>query len=135
MTINEAIRIIKIVLVVTEDFKITVQGEEFTKEKCKEAVEIVTEALSSSEKPNKWIPVSERLPEEREWYLAVFKEIDTRFQLIPRVADYIGSGRNEWRLIDEDGLVQEYRDILECVAWMPLPEPYKESSTEAEGEE
>ena len=79
---------------------------------------------------SRWIPVSERLPEEREWYLAVFKEIDTGFQLIPRVADYIGNGENEWRIIDEDGLVQEYRCILECVAWMPLPEPYNPQESE-----
>lgn len=46
MTREEAIRIIKIVLAVAEDFEITVQGEEFTKEKCKEAVEIVTKALA-----------------------------------------------------------------------------------------
>ena len=45
MTIDEAIRIIKIVLAIAEDFEITVQGEEFTEEKCKEAVEIVTKAL------------------------------------------------------------------------------------------
>ena len=87
---------------------------------------------SSSEKSNDWIPVSERLPEEREWYLAVFKEIDTGYQLIPRVADYIGNGENKWRIIDEDGLVQEYRSILECVAWMPLPEPYKAESEDKE---
>lgn len=45
MTREEAIRIIKIVLVVAEEFEITVQGEEFTEEKCNEAVEIVTKAL------------------------------------------------------------------------------------------
>lgn len=90
-------------------------------------MDVLEKNVSSSENPNKWIPVSERLPEEREWYLAVFKEIDTGYQLIPRVADYIGNGENKWRIIDEDGLVQEYRSILECVAWMPLPEPYKES--------
>lgn len=72
---------------------------------------------------NKWIPVTERLPDERDWYITVFKEKDTGCQLIPRVADYIGE--NNWRIIDEDGLGENYRDILECVAWMPLPEPYK----------
>lgn len=45
MTIEDAIRIIKIVLAVVEDFEITVQGEEFTEEKCKEAVEMATKAL------------------------------------------------------------------------------------------
>lgn len=70
----------------------------------------------------RWILVSERLPEEREWYLAVFKESDTGYQLIPRVADYIGNGENKWRIIDEDGIASEYFDLLECIAWMSLPE-------------
>lgn len=50
MTKEEAIRIIKIVLAVTEDFEITVQGEELTEEKCKEAVKIATEALEQESK-------------------------------------------------------------------------------------
>ena len=50
MTREEAIRIIKIVLAVAENFEITVQGEEFTEEKCEEAVDMAIEALSSSGK-------------------------------------------------------------------------------------
>lgn len=50
MTNEEAIRIIKIVLAIAEDFEITVQGEEFTEEKCKEAVEIVIKSLERQEK-------------------------------------------------------------------------------------
>lgn len=92
-------------------------------------VEMLSIAIKALEQTG-WIPISERLPEERDWYLVVFKETDTGFQLIPRVADYIGGGKNEWRLIDEDGLVKEYRDILECVAWMPLPERYQSQESE-----
>lgn len=96
--------------------------DKITIDACKGAIELL-------EQP-RWIPVSERLPEEREWYLVVLKEKDTNFQLIPRVADYIGNGENKWRVIDEESMPQEYLNILECVAWMPLPEPYGAESEE-----
>lgn len=78
----------------------------------------------------KWIPCSDRLPEERDWYIAVFREIDTGFQLIPKVADYIGfeteyTTRDGWQFQEDIGKYGEYEKILECVAWAPLPEPYK----------
>ena len=86
--------------------------------------------IADSEKQeSKWIPVSERLPEDRDWYLAVFKEKDSNYQLIPRVAECIND-ENNWRMIDEEAFSKEYLDILECVAWMPLPEPYKEEPNE-----
>ena len=86
--------------------------------------------IADSEKQeSKWIPVSERLPEDRDWYLAVFKEKDSDYQLIPRVAECIND-ENNWRMIDEEAFSKEYLDILECVAWMPLPEPYKEEPNE-----
>ena len=38
------------------------------------ALEIAIEAL---EQETRWIPVSEKLPNDRDWYLGIFKEPDT----------------------------------------------------------
>jgi hypothetical protein len=86
--------------------------------------------LEQDEKENGWIPVSERLP-ERDWCLAVFRELDTGYQLIPRVAEFINRPDDEhatsdgWHIIDFFEGPKEYIKLLKCVAWMPLPEPYK----------
>ena len=121
MTREEAIRIIKIVLVVAKKFEITVQGEEFTEEKCKEAVEIATEALSSSENPNKWIPVSERYPTDvNKEYLVCYED---------------GFITIEFLFLDGDGHPFFSEMELGVIAWMPLPEPYKAIPTGAEKED
>lgn len=87
--------------------------------------------LEEDEKEKGWIPVKERLPEERDWYLAVFKESDTGYQLIPRVADFMNMSDKENTTSDGWGIIdlekpKEYIKLLKCVAWRPLPEPYKE---------
>lgn len=75
-----------------------------------------------------WIPVSERLPEERNHYLTTVKidamnckpyyEIQTSWYSDKQfVVEYIG-----------DELVAR-RSVI---AWMPLPEPYKAESEEKE---
>ena len=81
---------------------------------------------------NGWIPCSERLPSERDWYLAVFKEADSDFILVPRVADYIGketvcTTSEGWLIIDlEDEIgINAYYKKLVCIAWQPLPQPYE----------
>ena len=84
-----------------------------------------------------WIPVSERLPENRDWYLGVFKEPDTDFIGIPYICDYVGKvtkgTTNEgWILrhcTDVDNVSDYFRNLI-CVAWQPLPEPYKEGVAE-----
>lgn len=82
----------------------------------------------------KWIPCSERLPEKRDWYLAVFKEPDTGFIGLPYIADYLMGNhtayttKDGWIIkdcTDRNDCESLYHKNLECVAWMPLPEPYK----------
>ena len=84
-----------------------------------------------------WIPVSERLPDNRDWCLGLFKEPDTDFIGIPYVCDYVGEvtkgTTNEgWILshcTDVDNVSDYFRNII-CVAWQPLPKSYKEEGAE-----
>ena len=91
------------------------------------------EQLPSVQPEQRWIPCSERLSEERDWYLGIFKEPDTGWiNPIPFICDYVGSEtkattKEYWILrgfTDSDERTDYYFN-LECVAWMPLPEPYK----------
>lgn len=66
----------------------------------------------------KWIPVSERLPEEYKTVIA-----STKYNVY-----------SEARLTKEDGWEWAYEsgadyweEIEDVIAWMPLPEPYKEN--------
>ena len=96
-------------------------------------IEIVQEV--AEEYNNGWIPCSERLPEERDWYLAVFEEVDTGFIGLPYIADYlmgehtIATTEDGWIIhncTDREDVSSEYYKKLKCVAWQPLPEPFKE---------
>lgn len=110
----------------------TGNGAYFSKNNISKIVELLLADLEQDEKENGWIPVSERLPEERDWFLAVFRELDTGYQLIPRVAEFINRPDDEhatsdgWHIVDFFEGPKEYIKLLKCVAWMPLPEPYKE---------
>lgn len=71
------------------------------------------------------------LPTKRDWVLAVFKEPDCDFVLVPRVADYVGyetSATTEefWLIAEvcaED--MSEYYKSLKCIAWKEI-EPFEE---------
>lgn len=96
-------------------------------------IEIVQEV--AEEYNNGWIPCSERLPEERDWCLAVFEEVDTGFIGLPYIAEYlmgkhtIATTEDGWIIhncTDREDVSSEYYKKLRCVAWQSLPEPFKE---------
>lgn len=107
----------------------------------REAVEVIDEyigelpSVNPQSKTGHWIPVSERLPDDRDWYLGIFRESDTGWiNPLPFVCDYVGhetkaTTKEHWILrgfTDRDEHIDYYFN-LECVAWMPLPKPYEES--------
>ena len=66
----------------------------------------------------KWIPVSERLPEKNGKYLAyIINKKDTNLQYIMTCEYYEG---DLWNWFPDDDCASD-----NVVAWMPLPEPYK----------
>jgi hypothetical protein len=88
-----------------------------------EAIVIALKVLSSSEKPNRWIPVSERLPEDKQSVLVWCPQYKNIY------CAYLEKER--WWIFG--AFVQIVPN--EVVAWMPLPLPYKASPTGAEGSE
>ena len=80
------------------------------------------EALPSAQPEQRWIPCSERLPEDGQDVLVTYK---TTGKIHPCQYHDDGS-RNPWySYIDQ---CRAYMNVV--LAWMPLPEPYREERTE-----
>lgn len=85
---------------------------------------------------NKWIPVSERLPEDGDvrFYMCI---VENHEEDPPMFCQYDeGCGFGFWRdyydgdtlgFIDSEFQTNEELGYEKVVAWMPLPEPYRES--------
>ena len=69
-------------------------------------------ALPSAQ-PERWIPCSERLPEELGDYLVSIKRVGWNFE------EYVENDIAYWD--DLEG----FHKADKVIAWMPLPEPYK----------
>lgn len=90
--------------------------------------------LEQDEKENGWIPVSERLPEDEREYLVTLEKVYGTPEKLYGIASYLKFGdagywnENKYGYLEWD----KYSDghggtkMYKAIAWMPLPEPYKE---------
>lgn len=80
---------------------------------CKKSFQRMIEEQSTcgTAKPRQWIPVTKRLPENGTRALVTFEDG------FVAATDYYGNGWDLWA------------DSGDVIAWMPLPEPYREEGT------
>lgn len=85
--------------------------------------------LPSVQPEQRWIPVTERLPDEDYWTGANFQYSADVLMTVynaedeETIIDYGHTADGSWYSDTTDGLVPPWWEVL---AWMPLPEPYKE---------
>jgi len=97
-------------------------------------------ALPSAQPEQQWIPCSERLPENIRPVIVTWKNTDpaSYYQYIvgkhfTGTACY-KNGKWYWYSSTTEDMLAEYGrydseefdEAIECIAWIPLPEPYKE---------
>ena len=80
----------------------------------------IMDYIKSMDDNNGWIPVSERLPEIKMAYVKCFLVTNGRFCWMA-----YWTFEKEWILADCTDCKNKI-DWTDVVAWMPLPEPYKE---------
>ena len=85
----------------------------------------------------RWIPVSERLPEEDGEYL-LFGKIDEDEENYLFIGEYDSCGeqfgiwQEQYDRSTLGCLGSEFFEYARVIAWMPLPEPYKAESEDKE---
>ena len=101
-----------------------------------ELTDELQEAIEQDEKENRWIPVSERLPEEHNSIFAKFKGTDNwKRGMFEKTSKYVIATvvfDDGTVLVEQahttDGIWRTDKKVLggTVVAWMDYPKPYKE---------
>jgi hypothetical protein len=93
--------------------------------------------LPSAQPEQRWIPCSERLPGEHEWLgtkkfgTTISNEVYVTFEAPDgqRFAKHISFQNGKLSPVDEQRMKVWFKGA-KPIAWMPLPEPYREERTE-----
>ena len=94
-------------------------------------------ALPSAQPEQRWILCSERLPDEHEWLgtkkfgTTISNEVYVTFEAPDgqRFAKHISFQNGKLSPVDEQRMKVWFKGA-KPIAWMPLPEPYREERTE-----
>lgn len=97
-------------------------------------IEQLLAELEQDEKENGWIPVSERLPEDEKEYLVTLEKVYGTPEKLYGIANYLKFGDAGYWNEKKYGYLEwdKYSDghggtkMYKVIAWMSLPEPYKE---------
>ena len=94
-----------------------------------EAFEMAINALKQQEK-SRWIPVTERLPEDSQFVLMTIRRVGENYNHEPFISvGYISWNQSVWWCA-HDGDCKS-KDV-KVDAWMPLPEPYREEGEKSD---
>ena len=93
--------------------------------------------MPSAQPEQRWIPCSERLPDEHEWLgtkkfgTTISNEVYVTFEAPDgqRFAKHISFQNGKLSPVDEQRMKVWFKGA-KPIAWMPLPEPYREERTE-----
>ena len=101
--------------------------------------DLIVAALKDLPPSQRWVPCSERLPEDIRPVIVTWKNTDPKSYYQYIVGKHFTgtacckNGKWYWySSITEDILAEygrcdseEFDEIIECIAWMPLPEPWR----------
>ena len=107
---------------------------EMTHEQYKEVMQLVKELPSVTSQQTRWIPCSERLPDDDEDYLVIDDKGECGVGYYRHTANAWDSTNFGW--LEGIDRVDDYLDmpcgLSKVIAWMPLPQLYKAKSEEKE---
>lgn len=92
-------------------------------------IHLVRDIAPSAQPEQRWIPCNDRMPDEDYWTGANFQYSADVLMTVynaedeETIIDYGHTADGSWYSDTTDGLVPPWWKVL---AWMPLPEPYKE---------